>query len=258
MKIKGSYALGSIGLLTCLLTGVISQTHSSGSRPHTNKPFTLDNIIRSCKPGKRERRTAQNFIRLIKREGVDFLLTSEDELEIRSSCKYLGESGLDEFIKAVKYNYHSDTSQHPTPTTPSVTSINQSGGITAGGDVTINQEPPRRHLTTEQRARLLEVLSQRPKGDVLIWFAIGNNEAEDFARELGTVFVDSGWRVRGYVPTSLNINGEFPRGLLVYLPTEEAANATAFSQALSQIIPVTLDTRPRRQEDVVLYVGRKP
>src|ERR1051326_6025604 len=80
------------------------------------------------------------------------------------------------------------------PTTTQ-TMTNSPGGIQAGGNVTINQAPQPRHLTTQQQAKFLELLKANPKGEVELWYSISDSEAYNFALEIEDVLKKSGWKV---------------------------------------------------------------
>jgi hypothetical protein len=80
-----------------------------------NKPITKKNLISSLELGRIERIPAESYIKLIKLDGVDFPLTSDDEQEIRRSGRYLGKKGLDNLIAAVRDNYRPNVAQQPSP-----------------------------------------------------------------------------------------------------------------------------------------------
>lgn len=70
------------------------------------KPITKQNLFSALRKGKEERKTAAVFIELIREYGVDFYLTTADENTLRRYGAYLGKSGLDGLIKAIRDNYH--------------------------------------------------------------------------------------------------------------------------------------------------------
>src|SRR5205085_10807564 len=70
---------------------------------HCSKPITHQNFISAIIKGKREKKSAADFIELIKSEGVDFTLTSND-VQTLKRLRYLGQKGLDDLQKAVHEN----------------------------------------------------------------------------------------------------------------------------------------------------------
>lgn len=69
------------------------------------KRITKEQLIRSCKPGRRERKPAASYIVMFQKQGIDFSPTVEDEVDIRAACRYLGERELAELIAAIRYQY---------------------------------------------------------------------------------------------------------------------------------------------------------
>jgi hypothetical protein len=77
----------------------------------------------------------------------------------------------------------------------SVTSIHQAGGVTAG--VYINQAPPERHLTPDQKCRFLESANLLDGVNRVVPLRIqdGSTEARSYTGELNDLFLNAGWRV---------------------------------------------------------------
>ena len=94
----GRYTFGAMLIVVAawvLMPSAISQ----------RKRITKEQLIRSCKPGRRERKPAASYIVMLQKHGVDFSPTVEDEVDIRAACRYLGEKELAELIAAIRYQY---------------------------------------------------------------------------------------------------------------------------------------------------------
>ncbi len=114
----GRYTVGAMLIVVtiCVLVpSAISQ----------RKPISKEQLIRSCKPGRRERKPAASYIVMLQKQGVDFSPTVEDEVDIRAACRYLGEKELAELIAAIRYQYRlqevlakAERLLSPTPTPP--------------------------------------------------------------------------------------------------------------------------------------------
>jgi hypothetical protein len=66
------------------------------------EPITKENLLRSFEQGKRQQRTAAQYIDRVYRCGVNFPVTSQDAQEIRRVGRYLGKRGLDDLIDALR------------------------------------------------------------------------------------------------------------------------------------------------------------
>lgn len=77
--------------------------------------------MRSFETGRRQRKTAVDYIEYINRCRVSFELKDEDEQKIRRLGKYLGKKGLDDLIAAIKSNYRLDVAQQPKLDQPTFT-----------------------------------------------------------------------------------------------------------------------------------------
>src|SRR2546423_412967 len=117
MKIEGRAVLKCFSLCVCVLICAMNALPSFTVSQQESKPITKDDLIRSCKPGRLERRTAAEYIDLIEHDKVDFSLTQDDEQKIRRACRYLGKKGLDYLIAALKSNYRPVVQLQPTPST---------------------------------------------------------------------------------------------------------------------------------------------
>jgi hypothetical protein len=81
-------------------------------------------------------------------------------------------------------------SQQPQINAPnSVISINQQGGITAH---TVNLAPQDRHITSEQRAIIINMLKANTLPSVTISYGVADPEQKQFAEELITVLREAG------------------------------------------------------------------
>ena len=79
---------------------------------------------------------------------------------------------------------------HPATPPVTVTSNNQSGGITAQ---TVNVGPKQRHLTASQRTILVSELRKIPPREITISFAQSGADPMIYGRELKEAFVAGGW-----------------------------------------------------------------
>ena len=94
----GRYFVGTM-LTLVVLSAMIPSSISQRKR------ITKEQLIRSCKPGRRERKPAASYIVMLQKHGVDFSPTVEDEVEIRTACRYLGEMELAELIDAIRHQH---------------------------------------------------------------------------------------------------------------------------------------------------------
>lgn len=94
----GRYTFGAMLIVGAVCALIPSATYQI-------KPITKEQLIRSCKPGQRERKPAASYIVMLQKHGVDFSPTVEDEVDIRAACRYLGEKELAELIDAIRYQY---------------------------------------------------------------------------------------------------------------------------------------------------------
>jgi hypothetical protein len=85
-----------------------------------DKPITKESLVRSLRAGKlakKRRLSAERYVELIKRQGVNFRMAVVDEQEIRQAGAYLGSEGLAILISAVRANFH--TAKATPPNIPS-------------------------------------------------------------------------------------------------------------------------------------------
>lgn len=82
-----------------------------------------------------------------------------------------------------------------------VTSIGQSGGITAG---VVNVGQQARRLTEEQRQAMIPLLERLRGRSIAFACRMMDGESCDYATQLATLFLQTGWRVPEPIKTSLN------------------------------------------------------
>lgn len=116
-----------------------------------------------------------------------------------------------------------------------------------------------RHLTAEQRARLLELLKANPKGTIHVSAVTGDAESIAFGRELAEVLSEAGWNV-GF--NDILTFGGTPVGVFITLRSKEnvPVRAIILQKALEQVgISAPAELNPNMPEDsVALVVGNKP
>lgn len=105
MKIKRQYASKLVCLFMCVTVCAFGQMLSVAICQQADQPVTRKILKRSFEAGRKEKIPAESYVDLIKRIGVDFLLTPRIEKEIRSEGKYLGTKGLDDLVEAIRNNY---------------------------------------------------------------------------------------------------------------------------------------------------------
>ena len=123
-------------------------------------------------------------------------------------------------------------------------------------EVAGRQKP--RHLTVEQRARLLSFLRNQPIGAIKIGFNFNNPEARDFASEIAVVLKEAGWNVTDFEPT---IEATVQKGLAIFVQNDRTARAAALQRALGEIRIVAegrMNPEIVDKDSVFLYVGPKP
>jgi hypothetical protein len=99
------HALKYMLLLMCLAVFTHSQQTPVVIGQQRQEPITKANLISSLKLGKADGMTAERYVELINGAGVAFSLTAEDELRIRRVGRYLGKTGLDNLVTAIRNNY---------------------------------------------------------------------------------------------------------------------------------------------------------
>lgn len=142
---------------------------------------------------------------------------------------------------------------------PSQTMTNSPNSIQAGGDVVINQGMQPRKLQPEQREKLLSVLVNRPKGQVIINTILGDSEAYSFAEELQDILVSAGWKSEGI---NQSIYNRIPIGLVVQVENRSSPplHAISLQQSFATIgFEVIGQYQPENPKDSVIFiVGRRP
>ena len=124
-----------------------------------------------------------------------------------------------------------------------------------------------RHLTPEQRAKLVGILNQGVKGEIAIQCVIANIESCNFAEEINAALRESGWTTAG-VSQTLTFGKDqtgrsvAPTGLIILVadPSYVPIRTTTLEQALTEIgLPPRVDPlMGATSEHVGLLVGVKP
>src|SRR5437660_4615938 len=91
-----------------------------------------------------------------------------------------------------------------------------------------------RHLTTEQRAKLIGLLKQAPAGKALLTCPINDSEACDFVGEIGNALSEAGWTADRDIPRFFSVT---PIGIELSVRRNDVANppAEALDGALETI-----------------------
>lgn len=112
-----------------------------------------------------------------------------------------------------------------------------------------------RHLTAEQRAKILEVLKDSPSGAFNIKVA-SVHEAQTFANEIAAVMIEAGWKMQGHN----TMIGRATPGFGVVAQNDQIPRAVALINALQAAgLPLLTDVWQNEKPDtVILYVGEKP
>jgi hypothetical protein len=88
--------------LLCILVAL----SNLGAYAQNKRAMNKEDFLASLELGKQQGRGVEVFIELVKKNGVNFLLVSEeDEEQIRQAGSYLGSKALNELIKVLKDNY---------------------------------------------------------------------------------------------------------------------------------------------------------
>ena len=112
MRNKKSLSANFIRLSVCatLICHAIPYAHGV-AQTMPEGPFSIENLLSALEYGRLhtdKRMPPSWYIERIKKEGVNFHLSLDDEKRIRQHGDYLGEKGLDELITAIKSNYRSE------------------------------------------------------------------------------------------------------------------------------------------------------
>jgi hypothetical protein len=105
MKHSGRITTRMARLLLPSVATVLLVSSASAAAPaqEDDKPITRELLMRALKPVKNKQlMTAAQYVKVIKRRGVDFCMTDEDEQEIREVGAYMGAAGLDDLVAAVR------------------------------------------------------------------------------------------------------------------------------------------------------------
>lgn len=133
---------------------------------------------------------------------------------------------------------------------------NSPGAIHAGRDVIINPGPQARKLSSDQRARLYDMLLKLPKGPIDVVAVLGDGESYAFARELDSLLNSAGWKTQG---VSKAVFSGVPAGLIIQVHDKETAphHAASLQHALGTIgFQSPGELLPQKPENsVTLIVG---
>jgi hypothetical protein len=117
-----------------------------------------------------------------------------------------------------------------------------------------------RHLTDEQRIKLIDLLKQQPKGTIEIECIAGDKESCDFARQISDMLSFVGWKITSL--GSLVIGGQPPSGLLIFFKDAMSTptGAKALQEALLSVgFPALGQLHSEYPQDkLTLMVGVKP
>lgn len=144
------------------------------------------------------------------------------------------------------------------PPSISQSMVNSPSGIQAGRDVNIYQAPKPRHLTDEQRARLLLALrDSQNKGPIVVECFSGVSNSCVFASDLAKVLEAAGWP--GRFRQLIGSTSQPPVGLIVRTRNidKPPAHAASLRHALLSVDLTTESTADTGLdgESVVLVVG---
>ena len=142
-----------------------------------------------------------------------------------------------------------------TPKVIKQTMTNSPGAIQAES-VTIMTDPPRT-ITAVKQAQMLEILKSEPRGVIDISWVMGNDEARDFANQIGEVLRSAGWQVTMGSPAT---EGTSPRNIGIFVRSERTPGAGALQQALGKVgFPAVGILNPEFPEQRIgLFVAQKP
>lgn len=114
-----------------------------------------------------------------------------------------------------------------------------------------------RQITPEKRARILELLSNNPKGTTTISFAANDTEAFNFAKQLAEVLAAAGWHVTLGNPS---IESTSVGGVGIFVHGEHNPPAVALQRALGEVgFPAAGFLNPELPEEYVgIFVSKKP
>lgn len=127
-------------------------------------------------------------------------------------------------------------------------------------EIRLRQLP--RHLTPEQRARLVEILKSSPKGEVDIVCVLGDGEGFAFATELDGVLKAAGWTASGGGVSQVAYSGGNPigAGIIVHSSQTVPPYAAALQHAF-ELIGFPLPGAEKSDlpaGKVQLLIGNKP
>jgi hypothetical protein len=191
----------------------------------TEKPITKEDFFSSIKLGRKEGKTAERYIELVKQYKVNFLLTRKDKQALRLYGTYLGKSGLDSLILAVRDNYQPKRRPSAQPSI-SQTMTSSPGAIQAGGSVIINPALPPRTLSQKQNSDFIKALKQSPPIEIIqLGCFVGSEEACVFANQLLAAFREAGWPIEGNTVDFMTATTRGQRGMILFKRGKPVANS---------------------------------
>jgi hypothetical protein len=117
-----------------------------------------------------------------------------------------------------------------------------------------------RRISADQRARLVEILSNGPKGKVSIHCVLGDGEGQAFANDIDAVLKASGWDNPGVTQGAYSGGNPVGFGILVRNAITAPPYATALQKAFFSVgIPMPGVENSQLAEGIVeILVGNKP
>ncbi|HKB56087.1 MAG TPA: hypothetical protein VKC51_00725, partial [Lacunisphaera sp.] len=123
----------------------------------------------------------------------------------------------------------------------------------------LRQQLTPRHLTSNQRQRLVELLKTGPKGTALLTCPMNNSEASDFLTEIGAALKEADWKVAPDIPRIFETT---PVGLEFSIPRNDTSQPAVESlDAAFEAVGLTISNRgvlPGLGTDVRILVGANP
>ncbi len=89
-------------LLSCVAAALLMPSAQAAARAQEGGPITKDKLLKALRKEKSEQIRVEEYVELIRRQGLAFIMTPQDELEIRRAGRRLGKENLDYLIAAVR------------------------------------------------------------------------------------------------------------------------------------------------------------
>ncbi len=127
----------------------------------------------------------------------------------------------------------------------------------------LEQKMADRHITLEQRKKMLEILKARPGSNITVWYIINSDkDALGYALEIAEVFRDAKWNALNGPPL---ISMDTPLdGFLIEVQRDSPSNRTLASLAEKaldvtgyHVLRTTIPADPNLKTDIILLVGSK-